>query len=56
MAGLDLLPSGLFVAAILLSLAADSRLRRVDGRCWREGCLTAACAAVMFFACAAVIR
>ena len=56
MLGSDLFPAGLFLFGILLSMAADARLRRADGLSWRQGCLTAACAGLAFCACAAVIR
>ncbi|MDP4027206.1 hypothetical protein Q8W71_32040 [Methylobacterium sp. NEAU 140] len=52
----DLVPGGLFLAGIVLSIAADARLRRSAGGCWRTGCLTAAGAALVFCACAVAIR
>lgn len=52
----DLLPVGLFLAGIVLSIVADARLRRLAGPCWRTNCLTAAGAALVVCACAVAIR
>lgn len=52
----DLFPSGLFLIGILVSLAADCRLRRADASSWSNGCITAVGAGLVFVACAAAIR
>jgi hypothetical protein len=52
----DFFPSLLFVSGILISVAADRRLRRLDTGSFTNGCITAAGAALVFVACAAAIR
>lgn len=52
----DLFPPSLFLIGIVVSLAADFRLRRVDAAPWSNGCITAAGAGLVFIACAAAIR
>jgi len=52
----DLLPSTLFVIGILVSVAAELRLRRADTGSFSNGCITAAGAGLVFVACAAAIR
>ncbi|WP_043345997.1 hypothetical protein, partial [Methylobacterium sp. B1] len=52
----DLIPCSLFLIGILVSLAADCRLRRVEPAPWANGCITAAGAALVFAACAAAMR
>lgn len=52
----DLIPCGLFLSGLLVSLTADRRLRRVDTGSWANGCITLAGAALVFVACAAAIR
>lgn len=52
----ELLPSALFVIGILVSVAAELRLRRVDTGTFSNGCITAAGAGLVFVACAAAIR
>lgn len=52
----DLLPCTLFVIGILISAAADLRLRRADTGSFSNGFITAAGAGLVFVACAAAIR
>ena len=52
----DLILCSLFLIGILISVAADCRLRRVDAASWSNGCITAAGAALVFAACATAMR
>lgn len=52
----ELLPSALFVIGILVSVAAELRLRRGGTGTFSNGCITAAGAGLVFVACAAAIR
>lgn len=49
-------PAGLFVLGLVMSMAADARLRLRQGTSWRQGCVTAAGAGLTFLACACAIR
>jgi hypothetical protein len=51
-----LLPPFLFVVGILISLAADLRLRRCDTGSLSNGFITITGAGLVFVACAAAIR
>lgn len=52
----DFLPCALFVLGILVSVAAELRLRRGDTGSLSNGFITAAGAGLVFVACAAAIR
>lgn len=52
----DLVPTGLFLLGILVSFAADLRLRRSLSTSWRDGCIAAAGVGTVFVACAAALR
>lgn len=52
----DLFPCGLFVIGILVSVAAELRLRKSTAGSFSNGFITAAGVALVFVACAAAIR
>ena len=51
----DLLPPGLFLIGIMVSLTAEVRLRRAETATWSNGCITVAGAGLVFVACATAI-
>lgn len=51
----DLFPSSLFLIGILVSLAAEVRLRRAEAPTWSNGCITAAGAGLVLVGCATAI-